>query len=213
MNYIYIALILLIFIFLFYILIITEKFAPTKIKVGVTITVIGLLVKYTTEIIFALRSNIRYLYILKLFYNLDLCFIPIVAIISAYIFLRNSKINFYYIIVIECGFIFLYVLLSIINKTVIKVDDNLFYTVIFLKQFPVDLGYIIINTLLLIINILAFNKKAVDKKGFTLLCTGLLMVVFGVFYSSIKISGAFLIIYTLYYSVRKFTRSYFPDNK
>lgn len=213
MNYIYIALILLIFIFLFKTLLLNRKFSPGKIKAAVSLTIIGLIIKYITEMVFMFCQSIRYLYTIKILYNLDLCLLPMAAIIAGYIFSRNSKIKFSIVIIIQCILMSMYVALMITNETIITMDSSYNYIVIFLKQLPVNIGYIVINGLILIGSVFRYSKKVSDRRGFVILMLGLFTSIAGVLDIKIRLAGACLIIYALCYSIHKFSRYYLPDNK
>ena len=141
---------------------------PNKIKILSSITLILLFLRYISLLIIFLQDNIKYMYMLKLFYFLHFTCIPILGIICLYILLRNDNINFQYVLMASFVYIILYFIWILrTSANVILFNNYNFGYIINLANnlWYVDIIYIFINVSFLIAAVNIFNKDRSDKVG------------------------------------------------
>lgn len=187
--------------------------APNKIKmicIGIFICT-GL--RYATLITLFLINSIRYLYLLKPFYFLNLISMPIGALVAIYILIRNDKVKFSYIFLISGIFIGVYGYL--IYKLPFKVAvSSLYGYYIEIIKFPyVYIGYMLLNAIFIIF-IIILSHRNVYRIGIKLVLlasivsileTAAIVLGFGV-YENIIISDMLWMV-TLGYSIGKLKKS------
>lgn len=140
------------------------KTAPSKIKIMCIFVFTGVALRYFTLIIFFGVKNIIHLYFLKPLYFLNLLCIPIGAIITIYILMRNNKIKFSYVFPISGVFILIYLFIIYKYPVEIRLDDLFGYYMKFVKTPYIYIGYMILNVIFMVVAINIY-RKTLEKKG------------------------------------------------
>lgn len=166
--YIYIFL-LLIMIILLFISFNLRVNCPKKIKAITTIVIICIALRYAVLLILFLVNNIKYLYLLKPLFFMNLIAVPIITLTVLYIFMRNDSINFSYIFTAMAAIILLYVITMFKNKCLIENYNNCGYIITFLQGKYIYWTYTIWNTIILFFTIILMNKNNVNKLGMILI--------------------------------------------
>jgi hypothetical protein len=141
------------------------KFAPLKIKVLSLSALAVVSFRYIALIIFLVTPNIKNLYLLKPFMFLDLLCLPVLAIVSTYIFGSNDRIKFNYCIIISILFLLAYTAAVVILPINIKIYGSLGYIMSFNNELLVYGIYLIINTIFLFTAMLFLGNKISNKLG------------------------------------------------
>lgn len=165
--YAYVTLLLLVIFFVFFGFKVVNK-VPKKIRNLSIITLIFILIRYTVLILMFLQDNLKYMYMLKVFYFLYFISIPMCGMISLYILLRSDKINFSNVSLISLILITLYLITILKIPADITLSSNyvLGYTIKLENNFfYIDILYLIFNVIFLIISVNIFNKNKSDKFG------------------------------------------------
>lgn len=140
------------------------KTAPSKIKIMCMFVFTGLTLRYLTLIIFFSVKNIIHLYFLKPLYFLNLLCVPIGAIITIYILMRNNKVKFSYTFPISGVLILIYSFIIYNCPIEIKLDNLFGYYIKFVKAPYIYIGYMILNVIFMVI-VINIYRKTIDKKG------------------------------------------------
>lgn len=212
---IYIYLILI----LFMLLIIYEgfrnnlKYAPSKIKMICIGIFTAMALRYTALLIFFIVRNIRYLYLVKPLYFLNFLCIPIGALITIYVLMRNDRIKFSYMFPLSAVLILFYGYL--IYKCPVRLNTDIVYGYYmeFINSPYIYIGYMLINMFFIIFSVNIYNAN-IDKKGIMLvIISSILLIVEVIMYLIGKgifthlIIGDMLWMITLNYAILKLNRS------
>lgn len=140
------------------------KKSPHKIKLICIFVFSIMFIRYLILLGFFFVQNIRYLYLFKYEYFLNLLAIPIIGLIVIYIFMRDYKVKFSLIFPITIMLTILYGFLVNMCDLIVKVDIIYGYYMRLENSVYIYIGYMIINVILitLIINI---YKPNLDKRG------------------------------------------------
>ena len=173
----YLILLLLMFLLIYYGLSCSLRFAPLKIKALSLAALIALSLRYIALIIFLVTGNIKNLYLLKPLMFLNLLCLPVLAIISIYIYARNDKIKFNYCII--CAGLLLVIYISAIIKLPIsiKIYGNLGYITSFYNELLVYAIYLVFNTILFFKAVISLGNKTSNKLGMWLISASAFVVV------------------------------------
>lgn len=188
------------------------KYAPSKIKIICTGIFTAMALRYATLLIFFIVRNIKYLYLLKPIYFLNFLCIPIGALITIYILIRNDRIKFLYMFPLSAALILFYGYLIYKCPVKLNVDILYGYYMNFINSQYIYIGYMVINVLFIIFSINIYNGN-IDKKGITfVLISSILLIVEAVMYLISKNIFVHLIIgdiswmITLKYAISKLNR-------
>lgn len=148
----YIYLILLLFLLLtsYEGLIKIKKNAPNKIKVVCIFVFIAAFFRYLCLLGLFFAPNINYLYIFKPMYFLNIIFIPIGALITIYILIRNDKIKFSYMFLVWGFIVLIYSYLIYVTPIRIKSSFIYGYYMEFIDNPYIIVVYMLLNVLFII---------------------------------------------------------------
>lgn len=165
--YIYLILLLFMLLLIYKGIRININYAPKKIKFICIGALIAMALRYVALIIFVIVRNIRYLYLLKHLYFLNLLCIPIGAFIIIYILLRNDRIKFLYMFPVSIILAVIYGFLIYRCPVRLEIDMLYGYYMEFIKNPYIYIGYMLINVLFIVL-IINIYKSNMDKIGIVL---------------------------------------------
>lgn len=162
--YIYIFLLIIVFLLLFTATYLT-RFAPKKIKTITIFIILAMFVRYFSSLILFLSSNIKYLYLLKVFFFLNLVSVPLLALTVLYVFVRMDNIKFSYIFIIASIILGIYAVAMYKCPGFLQSTENHGYTILFLEHMYIYWIYIVVNTIILFTAIGIIGNKSIIKIG------------------------------------------------
>ncbi|MCY6483181.1 hypothetical protein OW763_02275 [Clostridium aestuarii] len=166
--YIYLVLLLFMIVVIYEGLTKSSKYAPTKIRRLSRGVFVGMLLRYITLLIMFAVQNIKYIFIVKPIYFLNLICVPMAALITIYILIRSEKINFSHMFFISGILTIIYAFIIYKYPVITMLDLKYGYYMKFIKMEYICGAYILINIFLIMIAI-NFCNKNVDNKGIALI--------------------------------------------
>lgn len=210
--YIYVSLLIVVFILLFTAIYLT-KLAPKKIKTITMFIILAMLLRYFSLLILFLSNNLKYLYLLKIFFFLNLISVPLLALTVLYVFIRKDNVNFSYIFIIASILLVLYGVAMYRCPGFLQPGKNYGYTMVFLEHIYIYWVYIVLNTIILFVVIGLINEKNVIKTGMYLVIISsivtileLIMWTMGIMLLQEIVLGDMIWISTLVYALNKVKR-------
>lgn len=208
--YVYLILLLILLLFTINALIEALKYAPKKIRTLSAGILIFILLKNLSLIIFFLSQKIFLLYYLKTFLFFNMFYLPILAVICIFIFIRNNKINFNYCFIIAVILLCSYFIIINVSKPVIKSLNSYGYTVELLNGMYLNYGFIALSSLIILVCIHQIGREGVNNIGifYTLICASVsladvVLIILGINYLNHNILGEVLYILTFNYALRR----------
>ncbi|AKN33354.1 membrane protein [Clostridium carboxidivorans P7] len=165
--YIYISLLLIIIILLFKCFYL-DLYSPKKVKTIALITILVMGLRYAALLILFLVSNIKYLYLLKPLFFMNLIGVPLIILIVLYIFMKGHIINFSYIFITAGVIIALYISMMLKCTCFLQNSSNVGYTMVFAQDTYIYWVYIGINTIALFLSISFINKTYTNRIGISI---------------------------------------------
>lgn len=162
--YIYVSLLLTIIVLLIAAVYLT-KFSPKKIKTITIFIIFVMLLRYISLSILFLAHNIKHLYLLKIFFFLNLISVPLLALTVLYVFVRKDNINFSYIFIVASVLVVLYSIVMYKCPCLVQSTKNYGYTMLLLNHTYIYWIYIVLNTIILFVTIRLISKKNINKVG------------------------------------------------
>jgi hypothetical protein len=162
------------------------RFAPLKIRVISLAALITLSARYIALLIFLVTGNIKNLYVLKPLMFLNLLCLPVLAIISIYIYARNDKIKFNYCMILASLLLGTYLAAIIKLPISIEIYGSLGYIMSFHNEILVYGIYLIFNTIFFFSAVVFLGNKTSNKLGMWLILSSALVVIIEVI---VKTSG------------------------
>ena len=182
----YLALLFIMFLFIYYGVSCSVRFAPLKIRIISLAALVALSARYIALLIFLVTGNIKNLYLLKPLMFLNLLCLPVLAIISIYIYARNDKIKFNYCIISASLLLVIYIAAIIKLPVSIEIYGNLGYIMRFYNELLVYGIYLIFNTIFFFKAVVFLGNKTSNKLGMWLILASSLIVIIEVI---VKTSG------------------------
>lgn len=142
---------------------------PAKLRVSVIVALIFELLRLASNIILFASDNIVFLYILKYFEFLNLTSIPIMAIISLYIFYRSDSVKFYYVIIVSVVLFSVCIYLIVGMDYYIERTQQYGYCIYLVNNTYIKLFQMLLLSFFLICGILALGRKVANNKGLMLI--------------------------------------------
>ena len=165
--YVYIFLLLIMCIMLFRGAVLI-KFLSNKVKVIAFIIIAAMSLRYISIFIMYFSSSMKYLYLLKVPFFLNLPSIPIIAFTVLYIFVRKDNVKFYYIFIITAVLCAAYAIMMYKCEAVLQnLEEYKFilgYTLVLSNQY-IYWGYLVFNTLVVFFVLGFVNKSNANKLG------------------------------------------------
>ena len=207
----YLCILLFIIIFSLFLMKIALNKCPGKIKVFYFISLALAFIRYSYLLFLYFAHKQSIVYRLKEIAWINYIFIPLLALASLYIYLRNQSkkfdYNYSYLILLSV----LYIFLSMYYKFNISIDNIFGFLVYFRESTVPSLIYLIILALLAVISLVKMDSTYANKKGMRLLTISLMISVFEflAFLGGIKIFvypvlGEILILVCTYISINTF---------
>lgn len=187
--FIYLCIVLFIIIFSLYLIYLNSKRCPIKIQKFYLVTLIIMLIRYLSLLSLWLIQSQKIIYFIKVLTQLTFVFVPLLALVAFYVFLRDEKRSFDYNYTFMIILILSYCAISIFYKLDIKVDSVFGFIVGYRDVLMPSLFYLIIISSLVVITLLFVDKPYSNSLGMRLLLVSLIITVveFIVFLGGIKI--------------------------
>jgi hypothetical protein len=186
------------------------SFVPVKIKVLSIIVFAAILFRTIGLFIMFFSQNIIFLYLLKPSIFLNLLYIPVIAGICIFIFIRNDKINFYYFIAISFVLFLVYIFVVYKVPAVIESLPSYGYSMSIWGNPFVLYGFIGLNTAALVFCVTQLGKPIVNNFGLFLILLCSAVCIADVFLSALDINyltqnilGEFLFVGTINYALER----------
>lgn len=187
-------------------------YAPKKIKIISLLALFLMTFRYITLIILLVTKNQNYLYLLKpMVYTNFLC-LPIIGMISIFIFARNSSVKFKNILLMCTILCIAYCIVIYKSNLIINISNICGYTIKLQLEDYFYITSLIINSILIVKGIGTFNKIYSSKLGATLIIISSGITLISVLLTSINTNPTWLLmgdiswIVTIDYGLRKFKR-------
>ncbi|GLC29241.1 hypothetical protein [Clostridium omnivorum] len=174
---IYLVLLLVVLLILYKGIELNVKYAPLKIKYLSIGILLAMTLRYITLVVMLAVKNIKYLYVLKSVYFINLIALPMAAFIILYILARNDKIKISFIFILLPLFLAAYTIMLYKLPCYIVLDANFGYNMYLDRQIIVFGLYIVINTLILFGSILLLDNKYANKPGLILVIVSALITI------------------------------------
>lgn len=162
--YIYVFLLIMVFLLLFTAIYLT-RLAPKKIRTITMFIILAIFLRYFSILILFLSNNVKYLYLLKIPFFLNLVSVPLLALTVLYVFIRKDNINFSYIFIIASIIIVLYGVAMYKCPGFIQSSPSCGYTMFFLENMYIYWIYIVGNTIILFMTMGLVGKNNMIKIG------------------------------------------------
>lgn len=175
--FIYLVLLLIIIFILYNGIELCFKYAPLKIKYLSIGILSAMILRYITLLIMLVVKNIKYLYIFKPIYFINLISVPVAALIMMYILARNDKIKINFILILLPLFLAAYIIMLYKLPCYTALNTNFGYNMYLDKPIIVYGIFIIINTFILFGTILLLDNKLSNKPGITLVLISALITI------------------------------------
>lgn len=185
----YLVILLFIVIICFCLINMSLKRCPNKIKKFYIIALGVMLIRFLSLLSLWILDSQRIIYFIKVLTQLDTVGVPLLALGSFYIFLRDEKRSFDYNYIFMAIFFMGYFAINIMYKLNIKID-NVFGFVVNYKQVLVpSLIYLIVLSSILVITLFFSDKAYSNSKGLKLLLISLIITVveFIIYLGGVKI--------------------------
>ncbi|MGH4118320.1 hypothetical protein [Clostridium sp.] len=206
-------LMLLMMLFLLYKGIISSLFySPKRIKMISSMILILMTLRYITLIILFVVKNQSYLYLLKPIIHANILCIPIIGIISLFIFARNDKVKIRKVFILCIALSLAYCTLMYKSSVKINISNITGYTMQLQLEIYYFIALLIINSVFVVLGIELFYKTYSNKLGVVLIIVSSSITLTTLLISSINTNFAWLIladiswIITLDYGLTKFKR-------
>lgn len=177
LYFIYLTLLLIVLLILYKGMELSVKYAPLKIKYVSIGVLLAMTLRYISLFVMLFMKNIKYLYVLKPIFFINLIAIPISALIILYILARNDKIKLSFVFILFPVFLIVYIIMLYKLPCYIVLNANFGYNMFIDKQIIVFGIYIIINTLILFGSILLLDNKYTNKPGLILVIVSALVTI------------------------------------
>lgn len=189
LSFFYLLTLIFIIIFILYLTIMNRKRCPKKVKSFFYIAFIFLLIRYISILIGNLIDSQGIVYLLRHLTLLNYCVIPLLALVSTYIFLRSEDTSFNYNFIFMLILIILYIGEIYLYKVSISINNTFGFIVNFKNSLTPNLIYLIIMASLAVVCLLCVDKPFCNKWGMRLLTISLMVTIteFILFLGGIKI--------------------------
>ncbi len=189
LDFAYLLILIFIIIFTLYLLVINRNKCPKKVKIFFYITFVLLLTRYIAVLIGTLIDSQAIIYFLRPLVLLNYSVIPLVALGTAYIFLRNEDTSFDYNFIFMSILLLMYVGEIYLYKINIAINSSFGFIITFKNDLTPNLIYLIIIASVAIVSLLCVDKPFCNKWGMKLLTISLMITIaeFILFLGGIKV--------------------------
>lgn len=177
LNFAYLLTLVFIIIFIFYLIMINRNKCPKKVKVFFNMTFVLLVIRYITVLLGTLIESQSIIYILRTMVLLNYSLIPLVALGTAYIFLRNEDTKFDYNFIFMLILLLLYVGELYLYKVNISINNSFGFIINFKNNLTPNLIYLIVIAAIAIVSLLSIDKPFCNKWGMKLLTISLMITI------------------------------------
>ena len=143
LNFAYLLTLIFIITFILYLIMINRNKCPKKVKIFFNITFVLLVIRYITVLLGTLIESQSIIYILRTMVLLNYSLIPLVALGTAYIFLRNEDTKFDYNFIFMLILLLLYVGELYLYKVNISINNSFGFIINFKDSLTPNLIYLI----------------------------------------------------------------------
>lgn len=177
--YVYFVLLISMVVILFAGLKLSLEYAPKKIKILCIFIFGGLYIRYVALFILFFSKDIKYLFLLKPFFFLNLIFIPVAACTAFYIFNRNNRVKVDYIFGIMIVLMFIYIAIIGGHNSRINIVKDYGYSIIFNEEYIYE-GYLLINTFFLMLSVIFLERKNINIFGMKMIAVSSMLTILGI---------------------------------
>ena len=187
--FIYLCILLFIIIFSLYLISINSKKCPVKIQRFYFITLSIIVIRYLSLLSLWIVQHQRIIYIIKELTQLTFVGMPLLALASFYIFLRDENRIFDYNYSFKIILFFTYIVINLFYKLDIRVDNTFGFIVSYKDMLIPSLIYLIIMSSMVVVTLLFLDKPYSNKSGmvFLLISLAITVVEFILFLGGIKL--------------------------
>ena len=187
--FIYLCILLFIIIFSLYLISINSKKCPVKIQRFYFITLSIIVIRYLSLLSLWIVQHQRIIYIIKELTQLTFVGMPLLALASFYIFLRDENRKFDYNYSFMIILFFTYIVINLFYKLDIRVDSIFGFIVSYREILIPSLIYLILISSFVVISLLFIDKPYSNTNGMKLLLVSLIITVieFVIFLGGIRI--------------------------
>jgi hypothetical protein len=188
MIYLYVYLILLIasVVLIYNGINISLKHAPPKIKLLSAIVICLFMLRMAALLLLFFVEGQEHLFLLKPLFFLNLPSVLIALIICTYIFIRSDRLSFSYVFGAAIIVGIIYVALIYVMPHIVQLSHIYGYSITFINQMEVMLGYISFVTVILVICILKAGNNLVNNLGLSLVIIACFAVIAETLLSLVK---------------------------
>lgn len=211
--FIYLCILLFIIIFSLYLISITLKKCPVKIQRFYVITLSIIVIRYLSLISLWIVQHQRIIYIIKALTQLTFIGMPLLALASFYIFLRDENRKFDYNYSFMIILFFTYIIINLFYKLDIRVDNTFGFIVSYKDMLVPSLIYLIAMSSMVVVTLLFLDNPYSNRSGMILLLISLAITVleFILFLGGIKlfpypVLGEFVMIGCSYKAISTFKK-------
>ncbi|SCJ00699.1 Uncharacterised protein [uncultured Clostridium sp.] len=177
LNFAYLLTLVFIIIFILYLIMINRNKCPKKVKIFFNITFILLFIRYISVLLGTLIDSQSIIYFFRPIVLLNYSLIPLVALGTAYIFLRNEDTKFDYNFIFMSILLLLYVSELYLYKVNISINNSFGFIINFKDSLTPNLIYLIIIASIAIVALLCGDKPFCNKWGMKLLTISLMLTI------------------------------------
>mgnify|MGYP000063061571 CR=1 FL=1 len=177
LNFAYLLTLIFIITFILYLIMINRNKCPKKVKIFFNITFVLLVIRYITVLLGTLIESQSIIYILRTMVLLNYSLIPLVALGTAYIFLRNEDTKFDYNFIFMLILLLLYVGELYLYKVNISINNSFGFIINFKDSLTPNLIYLIVIASIAIVSLLCVDKPFCNKWGMKLLTISLMITI------------------------------------
>lgn len=176
-SFIYLCLLLFIIIFSLYLIKKNNKVAPKKIKILLSLALLPLILRYLVLVLGVIIEKQSIIYLLRSFVFLNYYSIPLLVLVSLFIFLRDEKLKF------DMNFIFLglllvgYIALIFTCKLSIYINNIFGFIVALDGTITPILIYLILLASLAVVTLLFIDKPYNNKVGMRYILLSLILCI------------------------------------
>lgn len=173
----YLCLLLFIITFVLYLIKINKELSPKKIKMFINISIIPLTLRYVFLLGAVTIEKQRIVYPLGYLFFLNYFGLPLIILVSMYIFLRNENLKFSTNYIFTVVFLFVYVVLLYTYKFSISISNKFGFIISLEDGIIPILIYLIILASLFVFVLLNSDKQFCNKKGMRLILISLIFYI------------------------------------
>ena len=189
LKFAYLLTLVFMIIFNFYLIIINRKKCPKKVKIFFNITLVLLFIRYIAILLGTIIDSQALIYFLRPTILLNYSTIPLIALGTEYIFLRDEERKFDYNFIFMIILLILYIGEIYLYRIGININNLFGFVITFRESLTPNLIYLIIIASISVVSLVYADKPFCNKLGMKLLTISLIVTIaeFIIFLGGLKI--------------------------